>query len=202
MFLLITGASGAGKSTVRRRVAKDFADVLEATELAQLGVTPQWNLSWRHEMVERVVQQAIRAQRQGKHFLLCGDPVPPGEVHAAPSSDQLEGGLEVCLLDIQEAEQRRRLMARGDDPGLLHRHVAFADWMREHVADPRIRPEVIMQDAWDEMQWERWLSAESPPWTSHVIDTTDRDPDEVCALASTWIRDALARAAMPSEPCA
>lgn len=91
MFLLITGASGAGKSTVRRRVAKVFADVLEATELAQLGVTPRWSLSWRQEMVERVVQPAIRAQRQDKHFLLCGDPLPPGEVRAAPSADQLEG---------------------------------------------------------------------------------------------------------------
>ena len=74
MFLLVTGASGVGKSTVRRLIEPEFAGVLEIAELASLGVTPQWNVAWRHQMVERIVRRALEAQCDGKPFLLCGDP--------------------------------------------------------------------------------------------------------------------------------
>src|SRR5258708_26373041 len=79
MFLLVTGASGVGKSTVRRLLEAEFAEVLETAELATLGDTPQWTLAWRHRMVERMVRRALAVQRAGKHFLLCGDPAPPGD---------------------------------------------------------------------------------------------------------------------------
>jgi len=86
MFFLVTGASGVGKSTVRKLIEPEFADVLEAAELGMLGSTPKWNIEWRQRMVERTVRRALDAQREGKHLLLCGDPVPPGEVWAAPSA--------------------------------------------------------------------------------------------------------------------
>src|SRR2546430_2630097 len=105
MFLLVTGASGVGKSTVRRLIAPEFAEVLETAELATLGETPEWNIAWRHRMVDRMVRRALDVRRVGKHFLLCGDPVPPGEVLAAPAADQL-GKLAVCLLDASEESQR------------------------------------------------------------------------------------------------
>ena len=189
MFLLVTGASGVGKSTVRRLIEPDFAHVLEAAELATLGETPQWTLAWRHQMVERMVRRALEVQRDGKHFLLCGDPVPPGEVLAAPSADQLEP-LAVCLLDASEESQRARLMARGDDESRIHHHVAFAEWMRHHVVDHRYRPDVILQNSWSEMRWDRWIGDEHAalPWSSHVIDTTGRSPDEVSRLVAQWIR--------------
>ena len=37
MFFLVTGASGVGKSTVRKLIEPQFADVLEAAELSMLG---------------------------------------------------------------------------------------------------------------------------------------------------------------------
>jgi broad-specificity NMP kinase len=189
MFLLVTGASGAGKSTVRRLLEAEFAEVLEIAELATLGETPEWNIAWRHRMVERMVRRALEVQREGKHFLLCGDPVPPGEVLAAPSADQLEP-LAVCLLDVSEASQRARLMARGDDESLIPQHVAFAEWMRRHVVDHRYRPDVILQNSWSEMRWDRWVGDEhvALPWSSYVIDTTERSPVEVSRLVAKWIR--------------
>ena len=99
MFFLVTGASGAGKSTVRQTIAPALAGRVEAIELATLGVTPEWSLEWRHRVLEQVVQRALDAERNGRHFLLCGDPVPPGEVIAVPSGDRL-GEIDVCLLDI------------------------------------------------------------------------------------------------------
>jgi predicted ABC-type ATPase len=69
MFFLVTGASGVGKSTIRQLIEPEFAGVLEAAELAMLGDTPEWNLAWRHRMVDQMVRHALDVQRGGKHFL-------------------------------------------------------------------------------------------------------------------------------------
>lgn len=192
MFFLVTGASGVGKSTVRRLIEPEFAGVLDVVELGMLGGTPKWEIEWRHRMVERAVRRALDAARHGEYFLLCGDPVPPGEVWAAPSAAELDR-LEVCLLDAREAAQTARLLRRGDDAKLIGHHVAFADWMRRHVADHRHRPEVITGGAWSEMRWERWVgnAAMKTPWSHSSIDTSDRGPAEVAALVSRWIREKL-----------
>lgn len=186
MLLLVTGASGAGKSTVRRRVQARFADVLEAAELAELNRTPQWSLAWRHQAVEKAVRRALQVQREGKHFLLCGDPIPPGEVLAAPSAPALEG-MAVCLLHVSPDAQARRLRARGDDPALLPAHAAFAEWMRAHVADPTHRPDVVMTNGWEEMRWERWTSLTHAPWDATAIDTSDLRPEKVADRVAAWI---------------
>ena len=192
MLLLITGASGMGKTTVRKIVAAQFADQLESAELAEVAGPPEWSLRWRHQAVEKAVQRAVKVQRDGKHFLLCGDPVPPAEVYAAPSADQPES-IAVCLLDASEDSQRLRLMDRGDAPSLIPNHIAFARWMREHIANPRHRLDVIKQGGWEEMQWDRWITAtdQQKAWKSHRIDTTGLDPVDVGELAATWIRQQM-----------
>jgi hypothetical protein len=194
MLLLITGASGMGKTTVRNVVAAQFADQLEAAELAEVAGPPEWSLRWRHQAVEKAVQRAVQAQRHGKHFLLCGDPVPPAELFAAPSVNQLES-IAVCLLDASEDSQRMRLIKRGDDPALIPHHIAFAAWMREHVTNPRHRLDVIRQGGWERMQWERSLAAmeQQELWMSHRIDTTERNPKEVAKLVTIWIRQQIAK---------
>ena len=193
MLLLITGASGMGKTTVRKMVAAPFADRLESVELAEVAGPPEWSLRWRHQAVEKAVQRAIQAQRHGKHFLLCGDPVPPAEVYAAPSADQLES-IAVCLLDASEDSQRIRLMKRGDDPSLIPHHIAFAAWMREHITNPKHRLEVVRQGGWEKMQWERSLAAmdRQELWRSHRIDTTGLDTTDVAKLVIIWIRQQIA----------
>ena len=193
MFFLVTGASGVGKSTVRKLIEPEFGGVLQIAELGMLGSTPKWTLEWRHRMVERTVRCALDALREGKHFLLCGDPVPPGEVWAAPSADRLDG-LAVCLLDAAEKVQTARLLERGDDSRFIPHHVAFADWMRHHVVDHRHRPEVITQNAWPEMRWDRWVAvaaAIQPPWSSYTIDTSRLRPTEVADLVAQWLRDII-----------
>jgi len=192
MLLLITGASGMGKTTVRKIVAAQFADQLESAELAEVAGPPEWSLRWRHQAVEKAVQRAVKVQRDGKHFLLCGDPVPPAEVYAAPSADQLES-IAVCLLDASEDSQRLRLMDRGDAPSLIPHHIAFAGWMREHISNPRHRLDVVKQGGWEEMQWDRWIAAtdQQKAWKSHRIDTTGLEPMAVGKLAATWIRQQI-----------
>ncbi len=192
MFFLVTGASGVGKSTVRKLLEPEFAPVLEIAELGMLGSTPKWSIEWRHRMVERMVRRAIELGTEEKHFLLCGDPVPPGEVWAAPSADRL-GGLEVCLLDAHEEAQTARLRARGDEARYIGHHVAFANWMRRHVVDPGHMPEVLTRNAWPEMSWDRWVgrALSCPPWSSEVIDTSDLEPAEVARRVAHWLRRRL-----------
>jgi hypothetical protein len=192
MLLLVTGASGMGKTTVRNIVAAQFADQLESAELVEVAGPPEWSLRWRHQAVEKAVQRAVQAQRQGKHFLLCGDPVPPAELYAAPSAGQLER-IAVCLLDATEDSQRLRLMERGDDPALIPHHIAFAAWMREHITNPSHRLDVVRQDGWEEMQWERSLAAmdQQQLWMSHRIDTSGLDPSEVAKRVTVWIRQQI-----------
>ena len=67
MLLLITGASGMGKTTVRKLVAAQFADQLESAELAEVAGPREWSLRWRHQAVEKAVQRAVKVQRDGKH---------------------------------------------------------------------------------------------------------------------------------------
>jgi hypothetical protein len=189
MFFLVTGASGVGKTTVRKLIEAEIAGQVAVCELATLGITPEWSLRWRHQAVEQVVQLALQKQKSGTHFLLCGDPVPPGELYAAPGAVEL-AGIQVCLLDISPKKQIERLTQRGDAPELIPHHVAFAEWMRHHVIDHRYRPEVIINGGWEKMRWHVWNSDEVTrvPWNSQIIDTTHLNPIEVAGQVRAWIK--------------
>jgi len=193
MFLLVTGASGAGKSTARRLVAGELEPRVQCVELHDLVPIPRVPaLGWRQRATEAVVRYALELQQHGRHVLLAGDPVAAGEVLAAPSADRLDA-IAVCLLDVDRDTQAARLLARGDDPALLVHHVAFADWMREHAADPDHRPEVLQTNGWEQMRWERWRSlSDAGSWAMHVLDTSSLTADEVAAELLAWCRIALA----------
>jgi hypothetical protein len=193
MFLLVSGASGAGKSTARRSVAAELEPGVACVELHDVVPMSQApTLVWRQRSTEAVVRHAIELQERGRHLLLAGDPVAAGELLAAPSADQLDA-VAVCLLDVDRDAQAARLMARGDDPALLVHHVAFAAWMRGHAADPHHRPEVLQTDGWEQMRWERWSRLhDTDSWGMHVLDTSNRTPAAVASELLAWCRRALA----------
>jgi hypothetical protein len=155
VLLLLTGASGVGKSSCRIAIEAALGDELDCVELRDVV--------------------AIHA-------------VAPGELIAAPSADRLDR-IAVCLLDCDAASQTERLRRRGDPEELLPRHVAFADWMREHVRDPGHMPEVIMEGGWAAMRWERLAHAH---WSFDVIDTSGRAAADVAADSLAWVRAARA----------
>jgi len=190
VFLLITGASGAGKSTARAAVADALSPLIECVELKDLvEIPPVPTLAWRQRATEQAVQRALRLQDLGRHLLLSGDPVAAAEVAAAPSAASL-GEFAACLLDVSAEAQAERLATRGDDPALLPRHQAFAAWMREQAGDPLHRLEVLRTGGWDEMRWDR-LEAMAPTWRMRVIDTTSMPCEDVAHAVVDWCRGVL-----------
>jgi hypothetical protein len=193
MFLLVTGASGAGKSTVRRLVAPDLASTIECVELHDIVSLPtRPDIEWRQRATEAVVQRALELQADRRHLLLSGDPVAAGEVLAAPSAVALTA-VAVCLLDVSPDAQAARLARRGDDPALLHHHQAFAAWMRGHARDPRHMPHVLSTNGWTPMRWERWTNRDpaTSNWDIEVLDTSKRSPAQVAAEVATWCHRAI-----------
>lgn len=193
MFLLVTGASGAGKSTVRRLVAPELSPDIECVELHHVSTVPALpTIAWRQQATEAAVQCAVELQAQRRHLLLCGDPVAAGEVLAAPSAAELDG-IAVCLLDLSAEAQTNRLTKRGDDPGLLADHHAFADWMRGHARDPGHMPHVVSAHGWEAMRWQRWTGIDpaGDNWGMHIIDTSELAPHEVAAELVSWCGRAL-----------
>ena len=188
---MITGASGAGKSSVRAAIEPELSPIVECVELADIVAVPAApTLAWRQRATEAVVRRALELQQSGQHLLLAGDPVAAAEVVAAPSASALDG-LAVCLLDLSPEAQARRLAIRGDDPSLLVRHQAFAEWMRRHASDPLHMPHVLSTGGWDEMRWDR-LTRLTPSWRIHLIDTSPMTRRVVAETVLDWCRSVLA----------
>ena len=60
VLLLVSGASGAAKSSVREAIAGDLAPAVTAVELRDLDTIPDTpNLAWRQRMAERAVLQWV-----------------------------------------------------------------------------------------------------------------------------------------------
>jgi hypothetical protein len=191
VLLLLSGASGAGKSSVRQAIAADVAPNVEAVELRDLDTVPACpDMAWRQRMAERAVRRAADLDHKSRHLLLAGDPVAPGEVLAAPSAPTVD--IAVCLLDVAEAEQRRRLRGRGDPEELLPHHVAFAEWLRRHAQDPTHMPHVLSTGGWDGMRWDRLTDIPRQHWRISVIDGSALTPAESAHAVLQWICDVIA----------
>jgi ABC-type cobalamin/Fe3+-siderophores transport system ATPase subunit len=191
VLLLVTGASGVGKSTVREAIEPVLSPLVECVELVDLAPkSSEMSKAWRQQAAEAAVRRAIELKVSGRHLLLAGDPVPAIEIVAAPSALGLDS-IAVCLLDVAPDIQGERLAERGDDLAQLLHHQAFAEWMRRQATDPLHMTHVVSDNGWGDMRWER-LDESIVTWTMHVIDTTRMTREEVSAAVLIWCRLALA----------
>ncbi|SFS46513.1 hypothetical protein [Saccharopolyspora flava] len=191
MLLLVSGASGVGKTTARLHARPLLDESVETAELFTLGEIPAVpTIAWRQQQVEVAVRRAIELNARGEHLLFAGDPVPLGEVLAAPSADRID--VAACLLDIDEQTHLARLAKRGDPEELIPLHQGFAAWLRTHATDPSHLPEAVTRDAWPEMRWHRWTNrAPGPEWAVEIIDTSPLTPQQLGAEVAAWCRRAL-----------
>ncbi len=191
MLLLVTGASCVGKSTARIHAAKLLDPTFVAVELWHLGPIPAVpTVRWRQQQAEVAVRRARELAKEGRHLLLAGDPIPAGEVLAAPSADGVD--VAVCLLDVDARTHSARLDARQDPPELRHLHLSFAEWMRAHAVDPSYVPEAVTNDSWESMCWDRWVGRRpGPEWAMTVVDTSTMPAEQVGSTVADWCRQAV-----------
>lgn len=189
MLLVLTGSSGAGKTTLSFAIA-DLLPGSTVHEFDEVGVPdPPIPPHWRNEMTEHWIRRALEYQEAGTDLVLSGNS-PLGEILAAPSAPLLDG-IAVCLIDVADRERRQRLAARDGgrwDEAELDAFCGWAAWHREHARDPRYRPDVIAGNSWPEMVWERWADWESddPRWATPVFDTTGRSTAECAEAVGRW----------------
>jgi hypothetical protein len=141
MLFVLTGSSGAGKTTSAPLVA-GRAGRLPVHDFDEVGVPSHADLVWRHLTFESWLSF------DGDLLLSCQSPI--GEVLASPSAVRLDG-IAICLIDVFDDLRRSRLAGRfPNPPRQVDAFVAWAQWHREHAADPRYRPEVIREGCWPE----------------------------------------------------
>jgi hypothetical protein len=191
VLLKLTGSSGAGKTTLAFAVA-DRLDGVAVHDFDEVGVPDVFPPHWRSRMNEFWVLRALEYQARGVDLLLTGN-TPLGELLATPSAPLLDG-IAVCLIDVADRERRDRVTARQPgrwDAAALDAFCGWAAWHRGHARDPRYRPDVIVDDSWPPMVWERWSgwTAEDPRWRTHVIDTTGRPLAESADHVERWAAD-------------
>ena len=88
-------------------------------------------------MAERAVLRAKKLDEHGRHLLLAGDPVAPGEVLAAPSAPMVD--IAICLLDVDEVSQRERLL--GTDQNRGESGCAAVGYRRHRGSGTGLQPE-------------------------------------------------------------
>jgi hypothetical protein len=185
VFFLVFGSSASGKTVATRLLDRRIAGIA-VHDFDEIGVPSGADTAWRHRANETWVRRALEYQGAGVDVLLAGQ-TPLGELLATPSAPLLEA-ISACLLDCDDQARLARLAPRGGEG--YGDYLRWAEWMREHVADPGRRPEVIRHPDTDEemrwIRWERW-TAEDPRWRVLRLDTTELSPGEVADEFAAWI---------------
>jgi hypothetical protein len=164
---------------------------LQVHELGEIADEP-WSRDhsthwWRRDLTERWLQLAVKLDEVGEDLLLTEGVL--GEVLAAPSAERVSG-VAACLVDCDDDERVRRIIARGElDSVELQHFVNWSVWLRGHAADPQYWAGPIRQDGdttWHWHRWERWRPGD-PRWSVHRIDTTSEPIERSADRLVEWL---------------
>lgn len=193
MLILMSGSSGAGKTTIGPRVAT-LVDDLVFHDIDEPG-GPQG--SDRVDVLDGWIRRAVALERDGLDMLLATQS-PFGELLACPNADQIDA-LAGCCLDCRDTVRARRIKDRGRPyADILGMDImCWAVFHRMHAADPQWEQRVICKGAYPERHWHRWIewTTDDPRWAVPTFDTSDQTPDQVAAIVAAWI--VTAKAAPP-----
>jgi hypothetical protein len=189
MLLMLTGSSCSGKTTLARALGDRLAGAV-IHDHDEIGVPEDADAHWRNRTTEQWIRRALEYQDRGLDVVLTGQS-PLGEILASPSAPQLDA-IAVCLVHVADEERRRRLDRRDDGrwpPAALDSFLGWSAWHRGHAADPRYRPEVIIDGSWADMAWDRWSTwtKDDRRWDTYLLDTTGRSIAQSVDDLEHWV---------------
>ena len=185
MLFLISGAAATGKKSVVRILN----DKLENIECHDFNETPVKDGTNRRIVLEDWVQKALKAQKNGKNFLISAQS-PFGELLACPSAIKLDG-IKCCLLDCHDFVRVERYLDRPQfkEWPLGMDTLCWAVFHRMHAHDPRWEQRVIVDKELPDFGWKRWTGWQKGDerWDVKIIDTTENEMEYTANLVYDWI---------------
>lgn len=186
MLFFVTGASGSGKTACIKDL-KHLLQNVEFFDFDDVGVPENADKIWRQQSTEYWIKKAIECQKKNKDICVCGTAVL-GEILSSPSVSEVKG-IAVCLLDCSDWVRVERLRKRGTH-GAHQDMLNWAAWLRMHTVDPQWHQNVIKENSWKQMSWDRWDTWQkgNENWDiTYVIDTTSLTIGEVAKCVANWI---------------
>jgi broad-specificity NMP kinase len=194
MFLLISGAAAAGKSTVAKNLSSRLNNLV-CHDADEMKTEDEYT---RCQQLEEWLQLALRHQREGQDFLLTTHS-PLGELLACPTTRKL-AGISACLLDCSDPIRIQRMRKRGIDPRWPPAQdvLNWASWHRMHAWDPQWEQHVIMGNGPSDHSYDCWIhwKQTDPRWQVNVIDTSALDVESMLDRVAAWVKSEREKASL------
>lgn len=185
MFVLVSGAAAAGKTTIARQLASHVENLICHDHDEKKAS----NETMRCQQLEEWIQLALTHEQAGQDFLLTSHS-PLGELLACPSATKL-AGIAAALLDCSDPIRIQRMRDRGFDPRWPpSQHVLnWASWHRMHAWDPQWEQDVIVGNGGEEHVYGRWTSwpQNDTRWQVTAIDTTQLTTAMMVDKVAKWV---------------
>ena len=172
-MLLISGASGAGKTTVRTTITPHLGPPSRPSSCATSTRFRRF-LTWRGASEWPSARWPAPDCSRTTAGICCWREIRSRRARCWPPRPPPRWTSRSACSTVTEDAQMERLRRRGEPEELLSRHVAFADWLRRHAQDPSHMPHVLTTDGWSAMRWSRLSEMGREQWRMTVIDGSAR----------------------------
>jgi broad-specificity NMP kinase len=172
-LFVVTGASGAGKTTTCELLLHTFPDVVVLESDVLLAALNSFAVDDIQRYWNHWVRLVVHLHQASKPVLLCGT-VLPRHLESAPDRDGLDA-VHYLALTCEDAELERRLSARP----------AWREWN-----DDRIAEHVRFNRWWRDQEIRDGREGEDAP-SVDIHDTTGVSPERTADMVRIWVRQRL-----------
>jgi gluconate kinase len=182
----VAGASGSGKSSIKRYLREILGDSILFYDFDEIGVPKNADKKWRQQTTEQWLERLLE---EDEDSCLLGQMVL-GEILSCPSAKLIMGKINFCLLDVNPYERIRRLKTRNTH-GVDQHMLNWAAWLYMHHKDPSWMQQVIKDGCWDRMDFSAWEQLDT--WDNKAdikfIDTSSLSIRQVAEEVAAWIKE-------------
>jgi len=186
MLYILSGAAASGKSTMIKLLKQE----LKNTECYDYDDIPVKNAEERCLAAEEWIKRAIKAQNEGKDFILATHS-PLGELLACPSAIELDG-ISPCLLDCNDfvRAERYRNRRQFEEWPLCQDTLCWAVYHRMHASEPDWEQRIIVNKEISGHVWDRWTGWKKGDkrWDVKIIDNSFLADEDTFSILLEWVK--------------